>query len=202
MFEGTTTLTGDVIVGTGVTLTVQNIEVTNTGNLNVGLGSVQQLQVGTGGTILSTPSNAEFVGVGIGTTAARAALDVEGDARFKSYHEIAKNVTSDSGVVTLNLSEAQTFLLTTSEDITSFTLTGAKANSTTAFTIKILQGSTARGVGIDTFRTSGGASIPVYWPGGVLPIVTPVADKTDIYSFMTFDGGASLFGVVGGQNFS
>ena len=42
----------------------------------------------------------------------------------------------------------------------------------------------------------------MYWPGGVLPIVTPVADKTDIYSFMTFDGGASLFGVIGGQNFS
>ena len=30
----------------------------------------------------------------------------------------------------------------------------------------------------------------MYWPGGVLPIVTPVADKTDIYSFMTFDGGS------------
>jgi hypothetical protein len=75
-------------------------------------------------------------------------------------------------------------------------------NSTTAFTVKILQGSTARGVGIDTFRTSGGTPIPVYWPGGVTPIVTPVAAKTDIYSFMTFDGGDSLFGVIGGQNFS
>ena len=202
LFEGSTTFNGNVTVGTGVTLTVENISVTGTGNLNVGLGSVQQLQVGTGGTILSTPANAEFVGVGIGTTAARAALDVEGDARFKSYHEIAKNVTSDSGVVTLNLSQAQTFLLTTSEDITSFTLTGAKANSTTAFTIKILQGGTARGVGIDTFRTSGGSPIPVYWPGGVTPIVTPVAAKTDIYSFMTFDGGTSLYGVIGGQNFS
>ena len=31
---------------------------------------------------------------------------------------------------------------------------------------------------------------------------TSAADKTDIYSFMTFDGGTSLFGVVGGQNFS
>ena len=161
-----------------------------------------QLNIGVGGTILSTPANAEFSGVGVGTTAPRAELDVEGTARLKSYYEIAKPVSSDSGVVTLNLSEAQSFLLTTTEDISSFTLIGAKANSTTAFTLKILQGSTARGVGIDTFRTSGGAAIPVYWPGGVLPIVTPVADKTDIYSFMTFDGGASLFGVIGGQNFS
>jgi len=105
-------------------------------------------------------------------------------------------------VVTLDLTEAQSFLLTTTEDISSFTLQGASANSTTAFTMKILQGSTARGVGIDTFRTSGGIPIPVYWPGGVSPTVTPVADKTDIYSFMTFDGGASLYGVIGGQNFS
>ena len=37
--------------------------------------------------------------------------------------------------------------------------------------------------------------------GGVVPI--PHHDrKTDIYSFKTFDGGSSLYGVVGGQNFA
>ena len=202
LFDGEVTFTNDVTVGSGATLTVQNLNVTGEGTINVGLATVQQLLVGAGGTIISTPDNAEFVGVGIGTTAARASLDVEGSARFKTYHEIAKNVVSDSGEVVLNLSEAQSFLLTTSEDISSFTLTGATSNSTTAFTLKILQGGTARGVGIDTFRSSGGTPIPVYWPGGSVPVVTPTAAKTDIYSFMTFDGGASLFGVVGGQNFS
>jgi hypothetical protein len=69
--------------------------------------------------------------------------------------------------------------------------------------MKITQDSTGnRAVGIDTFKTSGGASIPVYWPGGgVLPIVTPTADRSDIYSFKTFDGGSTFYGVVGGQNF-
>ena len=200
-FDGKVYFNQDVVIGSGVTLSVGDIETTG-GSLNVGLMTATQLHVGTGGTILSTPANGDFVGVGIGTTAPRASLDVEGTARLKSYYEIAKTVTSDSGVVTLNLSEAQSFLLTTSENITSFTLTGAAADSTTAFTLKILQGGTARGVGIDTFRTSGGTPIPVYWPGGVTPIVTPVATKTDIYSFMTFDGGDSLFGVIGGQNFS
>ena len=200
-FHGVAHFNNNVIIGSGVTLSVGDIETTG-GSLNVGLMTATQLHVGTGGTILSTPENGEFIGVGIGTTAPRAELDVEGTARLKSYYEIAKNVTSDSGVVTLNLSEAQSFLLTTSEDITSFTLTGATANSTTAFTLKILQGDPARGVGIDTFRTSGGIPIPVYWPGGSVPVVTPVAAKTDIYSFMTFDGGTSLYGVVGGQNFS
>jgi hypothetical protein len=200
-FDGKVYFNQDVVIGSGVTLSVGDIETTG-GSLNVGLMTATQLHVGTGGTILSTPANGEFVGVGIGTTAPRASLDVEGTARLKSYYEIAKTVTSDSGVVTLNLSEAQSFLLTTSENITSFTLTGAAADSTTAFTLKILQGGTARGVGIDTFRTSGGSPIPVYWPGGSVPVVTPTAAKTDIYSFMTFDGGTSLFGVVGGQNFS
>ena len=202
LFEGTTNLTGNVNVGTGYTLTVDSIKVNNTGDLNVNTNTVRQLSVGAGGTVLSTVPNAESVGVGIGTTSARASLDVDGDVRFKSYHEFAKTVVSDTGVVTLDLSESQTFLLTTIEDISSFTLTGAKTDSTTAFTIKILQGSTPHGVGIDTFRTLGGAPIPVYWSGGVTPTVTPIADKTDIYSFMTFDGGSSVYGVVGGQNFS
>ena len=58
-------------------------------------------------------------------------------------------------------------------------------------------------MGIDTFKDSGGSAIPVYWPGGgTLPEVTQTASKTDIYSFMTFDGGSSLYGVVGGQNFA
>ena len=200
-FQGKAYFNNDVIIGTGVTLSVGDIETTG-GSLNVGLMTATQLNIGVGGTILSTPADAAFSGVGVGTTAPRAELDVEGTARLKSYYEIAKPVSSDSGVVTLNLSEAQSFLLTTTEDITSFTLTGVTANSTTAFTLKILQGGTARGVGIDTFRTSGGIPIPVYWPGGSVPVVTPVAAKTDIFSFMTFDGGTSLFGVVGGQNFS
>ena len=142
-------------------------------------------------------------GVGIGTTVARAALDVEGRARFGSYHEVAANVTSSSGIVILDLSKNQTFLLTTSEAVTRFDIKGVAADSTTAFTIKILQGTGPFGVGINTFSNlDSGSSVPVYWPGGVLPVVTPVSGRSDIYSFMTFDGGTSLYGVIGGQNFS
>jgi len=32
--------------------------------------------------------------------------------------------------------------------------------------------------------------------------VTQTASKTDMYSFKTFDGGSSFFGVIGGQNFA
>jgi len=44
--------------------------------------------------------------------------------------------------------------------------------------------------------------IPVFWPGGgVLPITTPTANRSDIYTFKTFDGGSNWYGVVVGQNF-
>ena len=69
--------------------------------------------------------------------------------------------------------------------------------------MKIQQGSTAYAVGINTFKqTTGGTAIPISWSGGVVPSVVNVGLKTDIYSFQTFDGGASLYGIVVGQNFS
>ena len=60
-------------------------------------------------------------------------------------------------------------------------------------------------VAIDNFKFNGN-TIPVYWPGGVIPTVTTTASKTDIYSFKIFDGsnpvGSGMYGVIGGQNFS
>ena len=87
--------------------------------------------------------------------------------------------------------------------ITSINKFNFSSNNATSFTIKVLQGQTARTVDIDDFKNEGAtASIPVYWPGGIEPNVTKTANAIDIYSFMTFDGGSSLYGVVGGQNFS
>ena len=185
---------------TGILTATGAFDLDNTsGKITAGVVTSTTIQSGTGSTVMSvTPT-----GVGIGTAVARAGLDVDGRARFSSYHEVASNVTSSSGVVILDLSKSQTFLLTTSEAVTRFDIRGVAANSTTAFTIKILQGSGPFGVGINTFSNlDSGSTVPVYWPGGVLPVVTPVAGRTDIYSFMTFDGGTSLYGVIGGQNFS
>jgi hypothetical protein len=107
--------------------------------------------------------------------------------------------------VTLDLSAAQTFTVTADADITEFIVTNPPTGSTN-FTIKIMQDSTGnRSVGIDTFKDSQSNPIPIYWPGGVVPVVTVGAGKSDIYSFKTFDGSnltSGLYGVVGGQNFS
>jgi len=193
IFEGPVSVAG--------TITAGDVNISG-GDLKVGLLTATQLQVGAGGTIISTPAGATSVGVGIGTITARAALDVEGSARFKSYHEIPVVIDTVAGISTVDLSKGQTFELTTTSDIVRFDLLNPIENASTSFTIKILQGSTHYGVGIDTFKNIAGIGLTVYWPGGVVPVVTPSSNRTDIYSFMTFDGGNTLYGVVGGQNFS
>ena len=140
--------------------------------------------------------------VGIATATPRATLDVEGEARLKTYTELPVPVGSSSGIINLDLTAGQTFTVTTTEDITEFRCSNFSTNMATAFTIKLVQGTTPRNVGIDTFKTSAGVAIPVYWPGGIEPNVTKTGSAIDIYSFMTFDGGSTLYGVIGGQNFS
>jgi hypothetical protein len=168
-------------------------------NIRAGIVTTSTLVVGTSGTVITTTSSQL---VGIGTVSPRAKLDIEGSVKFKTYSENVEGLTISGGNVNIDLQKAQTFNLNVVDTVSQFTVLNPPTGSTT-FTIKITQGSTPYSVGIDTFKNSGGSPITVYWAGGgVLPVVTQVANKTDIYSFKTFDGGTSFFGIVGGQNFA
>ena len=168
------------------------------GQATLGIITATTLNVGSGGTILT----ATATGIGIGTTVPTAELDVNGDARFRTYHEFAKTVTNSGANVTLDLNQAQTFLFTPTQNIDTITLINVVPSSTTSFTLRIKQGTTPYTVNVDAFRNVVGDALAVYWPGGIVPTATNSANATDIFSFMTFDGGTSLYGVVGGQNFS
>ena len=196
-FISTARFDGNVNISGKLESTNYNLN-SSSGSITVGVATATNIKVGTSGTIITTTSN----GVGINSTSPTTELDVDGRARIQTVYSISTSLSSSSGVVTVDLSKGQIFNLTTTEDITQFTLVGVRANAAQSFTIKITQGSTARNVGIATFKTQGGTDIPVLFPSGLLPIVTVSTGATDIYSFMTFDGGQSLFGVVGGQNFS
>ena len=195
-------IANDVSVGGMLTATSYDLD-SAAGTINAGIVSTSNIRVGSSYTAIYT--NGDLIGIGTLSIRAGAKLDIEGHARFKTYSENSYATSSSSNVVTLDLATAQTFTFTTSEAVDSFTLTNIPDGSTT-FTIKILQGSTAYGVGIDTFKNNSGTAIPVYWPGGVAPYVTRTAAKTDIYSFKCFDGSsatsAGIYGIVGGQNFS
>ena len=197
-------ITANNVSVTGIiTATSFDLQNSSTGRITAGIITASAIHVGSAITTLYVNGT----NVGIGTSVPRAKLDIAGHARLKTYSEDVEYVTPASNIVTVDLSKAQTFICTATSNITQFTLTNAPSGST-EFTIRIDQDSTgSRTVGIDTFKTTGGTAIPVYWPGGgVLPIVTPTANRSDIYTFKIFDGdnvtSAGIYGVVVGQNFA
>ena len=201
----------NVSVGGAFTATgAYNINNTTSGVIrasSIGVGTespTQSVQVGSGTSQVVVISG--IGSVGIGTTRPQADLDVNGEARFKSYSEQVKVLSIVANSVTVDLSAANSFICTATSNINEFILTNIPSESTT-FTIKMSQNSVGGySVGIDTFKNNVGTAIPVYWPGGVVPTVTTTANRTDIYSFKMFDGdnitSAGLYGVIGGQNFS
>jgi len=178
----------------------------SSGQINAGIITSTNIKVGSGSTTLMTLG----VNVGIGSTIPSAKLDVNGLTRLKTYSEAVGVLTVSSNVVTVDLSEAQTFELTLYENVDYFRLLNPPTDAS-SFTIKILQSSTGGFTAdLDDFRTVGLTTIPVRWPGGgVLPGVTTTANRSDIYSFRIFNGstltsyspGTGIFGIVVGQNF-
>ena len=197
-FLSTATYVGDVSINGKLEATNFELD-SSSSNVTVGVLTATSINIGVGGTILTTTAN----GVGIGSTQPSAALDVAEPARIQSTYDFPQTVTSSSNTITLKVDEANTFLHSTTENVSKFVLQGAKAGSSSSFTIKIVQNATtARTVAVDNFETTGGVNIPVYWPGGVVPVVTNAVNAIDVYSYITFDGGTSLYGIVGGQNFA
>ena len=193
-------------------LTVTNVHLPNAAGTvtvnKVGIGTtnpLQSVQVGLGNTtdvmVISGVGS-----VGVGTTNPSAPIDLQAHTRFRSYSEQVGILTIYSNIVTVDLSKAQSFICTATDDISGFRLYNIPSEST-SFTIKMSQdGTGSRAVGIDTFYVGGGSTFPVYWPGGVVPVVTTTASRTDIYSFKIFDGTnvstVGMYGIVGGQNFA
>tara|TARA_Y100001970_G_scaffold285277_1_gene404497 strand:- start:3261 stop:9197 length:5937 start_codon:yes stop_codon:yes gene_type:complete len=207
VFNGETYFAGivtarDVTIA-GFSTIVGNYNIQNSdGQIGVGIITTTSLHVGTSGTVITGVSTGY---VGINSSQPGATLDIGGHTKFITYSEKVAYLSPSSNVVTVDLSSAQTFICTATEAITHFNLTNPP-NGSTSFSIRIDQDSTGgRQVGIDTFKTSGGVAIPVYWPGAVVPQVTTTASRKDMYSFKLYDGdnptSAGLFGIVGGQNF-
>ena len=185
---------------TGFTTVTGDYDIQNAGGqITAGIVTTANLVVGTSLTV-----------TGISTF--NSLVDFKGGVRTYATRENVDSGTIDTsgGVgnhkVALDLSSSTVFDLTLNNNVDKFELTNIPDDGGT-FTIKLTQDSTGnRTVDLDDFNTTSPASIPVYWPGGVVPTMTSAASKTDIYSFKFFNGSsiatAGLYGVIGGQNFS
>ena len=160
------------------------------------------------GTALTTSANK----IGLGTDTPRTLLDVQVVLRTTALAEHVDSGLDITGSspnrkVVLDLAQSSVFEVEVDDGVDVFELRNPPSDGGT-FTLKITQNSTGgHTVDVDSFKDLNLTTpIPVYWPGGVVPTVTTIANRTDIYSFKFFNGSAittgGLYGVVGGQNFS
>ena len=210
ILAGQTDLTTVDVSGAGAALTCGNSALYTLDNIDYGWIRAGVVTCGTGLMVGATDGSVFNVtggNLGLGTASPRTKVHVDGRVRARTYTEEVVPLSISAGNVDVDLSKGQSFTLIVVAAVTQFTIInppggGYPLNDGATFTIKITQDENAYSVDIDDFRDESGNVIDVYWPGGgVIPIVTGDANKTDIYSFKTFDSGASLYGIVGGQNF-
>ena len=198
-------ITANNLTVSGFTTSVGGFDIqSSTGQITAGIITATSINVGVGSTAISLIEDR----VGFGTATPREKVDIEGRLRMSavSEHVVTPPINTVSKITSVDLSKATVFDSTLNSDVDKFRLFNIPTDGGT-FTIKLTQDATgSRKALVDVFETEGGVSIPVYWPGGVVPVMTPTANRTDIYSYKFFSGAnitsMGLYGVVGGQNFS
>ena len=198
-------ITANNLTVTGFTTSIGGFDIqSSTGQITAGIITATSINVGVGSTAISLIEDR----IGFGTATPREKVDIEGRLRTSaiSEHVIAPPIDTVGKIASIDLNRATVFDSTINSDVDKFRLFNIPTDGGT-FTIKLTQDATgSRKALVDVFETEGGVSIPVYWPGGVVPVMTPTANRTDIYSYKFFSGAnitsMGLYGVVGGQNFS
>ena len=110
---------------------------------------------------------------------------------IKDYSE-TYNASSGSGTVTLDLSTGNVFQHTASGGNVTFVFSNPPASgSGGSFTLKWIQDSSDR-----TATWPGTAD----WAGGTAPTLTSGSGKVDMFTFVTFDAGATWYGFTAGQD--
>jgi hypothetical protein len=82
--------------------------------------------------------------------------------------------------------------LTLSASITTLTFSGIQSSTiATMWTVVVLGQGTSYSI---TWPAA------VKWPGGTAPTLTTTLNKRDIYQFLTYDGGTTIYAIIVGQN--
>ena len=116
---------------------------------------------------------------------------------FERYVDLG-DFTTKLAQVAIDLSTGQVFRMRITIACTGMNVTNVPDNgnaNAVGFTLFFVGDGSSRAM---TWNIGGTA---VTWAGGTAPTYTIANNKTDVYSFVTRDGGTTWFGFVGGQNF-
>ena len=124
-------------------------------------------------------------------------IEVDGQSILKgSVGEKVNTIAPILSSVTIDLLSATTFNLNLSSSVTTFSITHALANLGNSFTLYVNQLS----AGNQTVNWSFNGNL-VKWANRGDPVVTLSANATDVYTFVSINGGNTWYGFVAGQNF-
>ena len=184
-YGGSATITGNVsIAGTLTYEDVTNVD-------SVGVITARSGVRVTGGTVV----------VGSGVTVSSGGINVVGVITATNLSKTTLfdyadklNVLGNTGTAaTVNLANGNFVTATLTGDC-QFTFTTGIGTGAQAFTLFLTNDATPN-------RTITWP-VTVKWPGGSAPVRTGTANRTDVYSFFTYDNGSNWYGTLSIYNYS
>lgn len=107
-------------------------------------------------------------------------------AKIIDYSEVCSTVSSSAGELELDLETGNQFVVTLTENITTFTISNFTTGAAASATLYLTQASSA--------KTVDWSNMGVLWDSGVSPDLT-TNDSKHVLAFTSPDGGATVFGV-------
>jgi hypothetical protein len=126
---------------------------------------------------------------------AKAGDSMTGTLGVKAVTDTLTTVAPVAGVVTLDLSLGQEFLVNLTGNVTSWTLTNAPTGT---FTISVTNRQDSTGGRTVAWTFTGKTLL---WAGGTAPTQTSTLNKEDEFVFKSRDSGSTFKGYIAGQNF-
>ena len=200
ILDGVTATTAELNILDGVTSTASELNIldgvtSTTAELNILDGvtaSTAELNILDGVTATATELNYLDITT-LGATQASKAVtaDANGVVIFDNGKiEESTAVTSSSNAATINLRDGDNFTHTLTENVTYTFSNPAASGKVSAFTLKVVQDSSARTI---TWPGS------VDWAAATAPTLTATSGGVDVFVFVTYDGGTNYYGFTAGQ---
>ncbi len=200
ILDGVTSTTAELNILDGVTATATELNIldgvtSTTAELNILDGvtsTATELNLLDG--VTATTAELNYLDITtLGTTAASKAVtaDANGVVTFDNGKiEESTAITSSSNAATINLRDGDNFTHTLTENVTYTFSNPAASGKVSAFSLKVVQDSTARTI---TWPGS------VDWAAATAPTLTATSGGVDVFVFVTYDGGTTYYGFTAGQ---